>query len=256
MERAVLVPVPSLVAVENVPSWLGSVDAARVAYQRFIADSETLSAEQIVAFRSDASLVAKNVMKALSSVAPLWDQLQVELPKLNWAQIAALPELVLAVHYAVHQIDRSAPRVLGQLINRASSLRATFLPLARGLAGKGLLPLADVQRIEAGRGNLDTATDCVDLAALFRAHFETLSGRAPITEDDLLALHQVGTTLVAILTPDRSRKPELPQTVAAVAHRDRVYSLLCAHYDLLRRAAAYQWLDDAEQYVPQLDQPT
>jgi hypothetical protein len=64
--------------------------------------------------------------------------------------------------------ERSAPvSELQGLLARGGALRSLLLKTAEGLAEAGLLSTAAVAKIRAGKGKLDSARDCAELAALF-----------------------------------------------------------------------------------------
>src|SRR5437870_1998456 len=72
--------------------------------------------------------------------------------------------------YAAGQVERYAPPPsdVKELLARAHRLRALLLKSADALAVAGMIPAAQVAKIREGRGSIDTAGDCVALAALFQ----------------------------------------------------------------------------------------
>src|SRR5436853_373347 len=63
-----------------------------------------------------------------------------------------------------------------------------------------------VEKIRAGRGMIDLATDCVELAALFRANADGLRGKTAVTADQISEAADLGTQLLSLLRPKGARQ--------------------------------------------------
>ena len=181
--------------------------------------------------------------------------IEAELPAIAFATIAALPDLALALRYAVIQAARGMPeeRVMLKVMKQMQPLRRMLLSVAEGLAQTGLLPQAQVDAIRAGTGWEDGARDLLDLHDLFLKYAPTIAGKHPVTEAMLADARRIGTFLLSNLKPRQGRAAlALPGPSAAVDTRDRLHTLLQQRFILLRKAGHYLFGDSFDAHVPPL----
>ncbi|MDO9022157.1 MAG: hypothetical protein Q8S73_32315 [Deltaproteobacteria bacterium] len=235
------------------------VDGSQAAYDTFLPDALQIPAAEVRPFRYDASLAYHNVTRGLVALQPHIATLRAELPRTDADALADLPDLALAVLFAADQVDRGADRSDGntaRLLKRAFASRTLLLDAATALAGKGLLPKRAVAKIREGRGNIDAASDCVALVALFQKHAANVKGRHALSRSDLADASEVGNALLKILKPKRARTRSTATSVANAAdHRDRLWTLLVQRFEGphgLERAAMHLWGRDAATHVPPL----
>ncbi len=233
------------------------VTGSEAAYERFLPAAKAIDARSVVPMRIDGSLAYHNVSAGVRAVMAQEARVRKELPGVAIARIAELPELALAVIFAASQVDRSpaSTGATAKLLERARAVRELLLTNAEALALAGVLPAREVARIRAGRGPIDTARDCVDLAALFRKSAAAVKGRTPITADQLAEAARVGTELLGVLKPTAAKRSRTvaPDTAAAVDARDRLWTLVTERHDLLRRVGAWLFgLAAVEAQVPPL----
>jgi hypothetical protein len=225
-------------------------------YQRFLPAARALDVRDVVPFRADASLAYHNVMRGVEAVLAREADLRRELPALDVAQVRDLPKLALGVAFAASQVDRSSPspRTTGKLLAEARPLRELLLTSAEALARAGLVPAREVEKIREGKGPIDTATDLVDLAALYRKHAARVRGKSPVDAASIQRASALGTELLAVLKPmsaprTRTVAPEVAQAVEA---RDRLWTLTVTRHALLRRAGGWLFGDRLDDHVPPL----
>lgn len=229
------------------------ITGSRAAYERFLPEALRLLGP-LSGPRVNLGVVYHNVVKGTSAVLSERARLERELAHVEVAQLAALPELVLAVIYASSLVDRNAPTETREKLGRASELRGKLLPAAEVLASAGLLSSHEVARIRKGTGSIDTADDLVALARLFTDHADAIRGKTPVTTAEVREASNLGTELRTILRPKGSRRAPLdPDLTQTLENRDRLFTLLASRYDVVRRAGAWLFgLDKVGDRVPPL----
>jgi hypothetical protein len=238
------------------------------AYARFLPLAEAIAADQVKAFRADAALALHNVEAGVRAVTGARAALDARVRDLDWAAIEGLPALARAVCFAAAQVETTGLPGVGvaDQLAEARKLRVVLLKTAEALAESGRLPVEAVDRIRAGHGFIDTANDCVDLAALFRKHRAKIAGLHALTPQQLARAAELGAELVAALKPklvghdggaetppnppDPRRAEKLP--ARAAERRDRLWTLLLQEHRELRRLGAFHWIDEVDAHVPPL----
>ena len=162
----------------------------------------------------------------------------------------AYPIWALGVLFAANRIDRTSTGAIGELQARASALRSLLLTSADALAQAGVLSMRDIDKIRAGRGWIDAATDCIELAALFRNNAAALRGKTAVTAAQVMESARVGTELLGRLKPKGTPKTS-NGLKAEVDLRDRFWTLLVNRYEVLRRAGGWLFgMDHMDENVP------
>jgi len=237
---------------EEVPEVVGSQQD----YERFVPVAQALDQRGLKAFRGDDSLAYHNVAEGVEAVLAREAQVREALPKVDVEELRALPNLALAVVFAASRVDRGAVPVSERnaKLARARELRDLMLSSAIALAKAGVLPLHAVQKIQKGKGPIDAAQDCVDLAALFIAHAAAVRGKTAVTATQIREASALGTDLLTILKPKAARRTSKApaEVVSAVEIRDRLWTLLTERHDVLRRVGMWLWGEDVSDHVPLL----
>lgn len=225
-------------------------------YERFLATAQAIDARDVQPFRLDVVLAYHNVQRGVGALVQQEARIAGELPKVDLDHLRTLPEIALALSFAASQVDRGggSSKNLAELLRKLRTLRAAMLSSAVALAVSGDVPKREVERIQEGRGSIDAAQDCVDLAALFRKHAAKVRGKTPITSAQITEAAQLGTDLLKILSPksakiDRSPKGDLKE---AIAIRARFATLLQQRHELARRVGHWLWGADVDAHVPLL----
>lgn len=218
--------------------------------------AEALDPRDIVEFSSDASLVYHNLCAGADAVLKEEARIRAELVKVRIDDLREAPAIAQALIFAAAQVPLTARRAgtTTELVARAYELRGTLIENAQPLVSATLLPAGAFREILKGRGKLDAANDCVDLVQLFRDHWMGVQGKTVVTPEMLTEASQVGSTLQTILLPGRAvrRRQVAPETAAAAAIRDRIWTLLRQRYVLIWRVGAWLWGPDVEERVPAL----
>lgn len=213
-------------------------------FEAFLPRAKALPASAIVPMRADLQLALHNVTVGVENV--LGERARAaKLPETELGALETLPELALAVIFADTQIERTAPPSdVRNSLAKARELRALLLTTADGLALAGLLPKGKVDAIRKGRGGLDAAHDCVELAALYRKHAATIRGKHAVTAAQVEECANVGTKLLTELKARRARSKGAGPADGTEL-RDRLWTLFLERADALFRAGAYLFGRDA-----------
>ncbi len=225
------------------------------AFRRFLPAAELLAPHELVPFRVDGSLAAHNVAAGVAAVMPRKANVLEDLPKVNFDELATLPDLSLGVVFAQSQVTlvSGSTHTTGKMIVEAGRLRELMLTSAEALAFAGLVESREVHKIRAGKGKIDMATDCVNLASLFGKMEPVIRAKTPVTSAQVRRAAELGTALLAILKPKTAKKGKSSELTDAVEARDRLWTLLVRRHDVLTRVACWLWgEDEMHAHVPSL----
>lgn len=243
---------PSPAVDDAVPEVTGSQQH----YESFLDAARAVGAGAVRPYRLDPSLAYHNVERGVAALLPLTKRIQEELPKVDMDELRSLPDLALALGFAASLVDRDGggSADLPALLAEAYGLRETMLTSAVALAAAGLVPRREVEKIQEGRGAIDAAQDCVDLAAFFHRHAAVARGKTAVTAAQISRAATVGTELLRRLRKKTVKRDESPKGALkeALDVRDRMATVLIVRHETARRAAHWLWGDALDKYVPAL----
>lgn len=129
-----------------------------------------------------------------------------------------------------------------------------FLHSLQAAATIDLVPMAPLEKILSGRGNLDVAQDGIDLVAFYRAHAKVLVGKTPIAAAHVEELETLSHDVRELLAVDGNLKAARPEDVAlARSDRQRIWTLLVeAHAQLVILGTVGFGPQKAQELVPSL----
>ncbi len=220
-------------------------------YAKYIVVARALEGD-VLPMKANLLLVLGNVKAAVAAVLAERASLPASLGA-NLDELAELPSMVHAVIFADTQILRMPMGTdLQSNLARGRQLRAQLLKAADSLAESGLLPRARVEQIMAGKGPVDMARDCIELAALFNDNSAAIAGKHPLTSELVSETAAVGRTVLDMLKSPRARVAQAgPDT--ATLERDQLWTLVVRRYDALWRVGAYLFgRDGVDAKVPAL----
>lgn len=223
-------------------------------FNRLLPEARALPKDVVKTFRIDPVIALQNASDGVEAVLGVGEaRLAAELPFLSLDELKEIVDLAIATSYAVRRVENfTAPGSL-PLLKEATALRAKLLSAAVALAAAGLLPAAKVNKIRKGRGAIDRAKDCVELAAFFKENAEAIRGKSPISAAEVKRAGEVGAELLNVLKPKGStRDPKTKEQKDAIADRDRLGTLLAQRYDPVRRAGGWLFGADIDDHVPLL----
>lgn len=238
---------------------LGDVTGSEEAFERFKAEAGALQGP-LVGFRADVRLAYYNANRGVEALLERRAQIEKDLPGISMGEVEAIPALALGAVFAASRAAQAQAQgadepSISTMLMRARDLRALMLSSAESLVRAGLLPERAVEKIRQGRGAMDAAQDCVDLAALFRSNAGKLRGKTPVSAANLAEAANVGSELLTMLKPKaaRSGKGAGKELMAAVDMRDRFWTMLVRRYEKARRAGVWLWGEaEVDEHVPLL----
>jgi len=234
----------------NPPQPPVTVLGSQKAFEDFLPEAQTIPEAEVRTYRADASLAYHNIQRGLDAIAPHIDQIKIELPKVDLTRLQALGDLALAVIYAAARIDRASDGSTPALLEKASKLREVLLKSAEALSAAEIVPTRAVEKIREGKGKIDIAQDCVDLAALFKQYENEVQGKSAVTTAQIEEAATVGTELLTRLKPKGTKTKDPAEAEANT--RDRLWTLLVQGHRDLRRVGMWLWVDDVDARVPPL----
>ena len=205
--------------------------------------------------RLDAELVVFNAAQGAAMILGYRDQVTRELSTISFDDIAKLPAMGQALQYADGKVDRmvQVPTEARAVFSQASKARKALLDKATVAANEGLLSAAAVTAIRHGHGPVDTANDCVALAALFFENASALAGKVHVTADEIKNANDVGAKLLSLLKPEHARKPASQQQQDAMVTRDRMWTLFEQTWERnVWRAGAWLFGREVGEHIPLL----
>lgn len=227
-------------------------DAAE-AFRHFLPHAEALPADAVPVRGGDAAIARKNVERGVEAIRPRIAEIPDILPKIALNALLELPALALGLVHADGRVGSTASgREIEAAIARVSPLRDASLRYLEVAADLGLVPAKRVRAVRAGKGKLDNARDCVDIAGIFDEFKGALEGKHPFTNDQFNELATTGTWLVERITPRGTPKTPAMRDPAALV-RDRFWKLLeDGHNDLRTAGVALFGIKNVDDYVPPL----
>lgn len=239
-------------AIEPPPQEIGS----QAAYDLFLPEAQKLSADKLSEYRADPQLAYHNVKRGASNVLAELTRIKHELPLADIEAVRTLPQVTQGLIFSALQVNRDvgSPGTIEALLDRAHPIRRKLLKSADALAESKEIPEADVAPIRPGRGKVDSANDCVALAALFRKHAKKIAGKTAITDADIAEADEVGSKLQTLLrtkgTPADNRPA--PALATAVETRNRFWTLVDQRHERMWRIGAWLWGHAVDEHVPPL----
>jgi hypothetical protein len=219
-------------------------------YQELLSTAEKLDSREVKPFPRSALALYTNLKTAAAVLLKNTEKLAQEVSQEVIAQIKQAPSLGLAFVFSARRVESlyaNAPSGIQEMLDEARPLRRLLLKSADACAEAGIVPIERVQLIYKGRGPIDHAQDCVDLAALFREFEKVLQNKTPVEASQIDRCAVLGSKLLDALRSSSSPDAALLSTdlEEALELRDRFYTLVVQRYDRLWKAAA-QILDRKE----------
>ncbi|WP_437282073.1 hypothetical protein WME90_16375 [Sorangium sp. So ce375] len=222
----------------------GDESLDRERYERYAMPASDLPAANVQAFRGDASGVLAIVRRAVQSVTRDPARHRRRLPKSRFDTIRSLPELAMALDYAVTRMQPESappPEVAEKLDLLYEALRPT-LATAEVYFPRSIVPetFGIVRRaLVAG----DPASAAATITNLILDRWSHVQSRIPITKEELTQLNSTAKWLLSNTRP--------PERLDSRDIRDRLWSLLRERYEQLRVIAQEVSGDDSRDYAPE-----
>ncbi|WP_437947525.1 hypothetical protein WME98_43315 [Sorangium sp. So ce296] len=226
------------------PRSRGDESLDRERYERYAMPASDLPAANVQAFRGDAGGVLAIVRRAVQSVTRDPARHRRRLPKSRFDAIRSLPELAMALDYAVARMQpESAPpaEVTERLDQLYEALRPT-LAAAEACFPRGIVPetYGIVRRaLVAG----DPASAAATITNLILDRWNHVQGRISLTREEVTRINGTAKWLLS--------NTRAPERLDSRDIRDRLWSLLRERYEQLRAIAQEVSGDDSRDYAPE-----
>lgn len=193
--------------------------------------------EQALAPRLDVSRAASVLLAALPRIEAALPALA-DLARGEGPLVLELPDRILALVHAeaLHGISQPT-NVAATWLPAARTLRGHLLRHARIHTFGGPIPAIALAPLGASRGAVSVGMSLLQLAELYRHHWDALAGRTAVTLAEIAEAQDLGTRLYA--SREERRRPERASPAARLL-RAQAYTYFRASYDPARRAAVYQ----------------
>ena len=230
--------------------------------ERFRPAAQKIPAEKVQPCRADVRVAYANIQQGITAVFGEPDNparkdtiqaIQAALPELSTKRVLELPDLAHALILAAGRVP--PPVSSGEIDEKLAvvrELREPVLTMAEVLAHKGLLPHDVVVKIRRGSGKYDTASDGVELYALFKSNAGKLKGMHPFTDEDLERMGAASQWLLDHLTPGGARRKTPLKKSEDEDIRDRLWTMMVNRHGDLRVMGYYKFRDAFEQFTPKL----
>lgn len=245
-------PAAPAVAVTLAPAVQGSEEQ----YHRFLPLAQAVLQSEVRVFRGDPSLVYHNALEGVKNVTAHAPALRAQLPKEDFDRLASLPELVLALIFAVLHVEGTPeqPQTLRRDLEEARVLRRLLLKGFDALKEAGFFTQKEYDTIAAGKGPLDAANDCIALASKYRGKWSAIEKKTAVTPLQLARAAELGTKLQAHFKSARTRRSGAKDDAAAerMDVRDRLWTLITQVHDRLWSVGTLVYGRSIDDYVPAL----
>ena len=195
-------------------------------FERYLPMARDIAPGDVRMARINVSVAILNATEGVAVVLAHRDELA-RIPGISIDKIEELAAMGDALAYAVASAERYAPSKgdTREALVTARALRTKLLQRADVLVADGVFSAAAVAAIRKGRGPIDTAGDCVTLAALFHKHAGALAQSVVVSPADLQAADRIGRKLMATLRPVTMPKKASAEQAATAEDRDRMWTL-------------------------------
>jgi hypothetical protein len=238
------------------PALLPEVEGSEQEYRRFLPAAEAVAAAEVKAFRADASLAHHNALEGVKNVFEHEATLRKDLPHEDLDALRSVPSLCLAVSFAALKVDGTpeAASTTREDLRAARGLRRKLLKGFDALTEAGFFTAKEHAAIVAGRGPIDVADDCVQLASKLRAKWPEIRTKTAITAAEIARAAELGTSLYARFKSARAKtsRARTGDAAAAADVRDRLWTLALTRSDRLWSVGALLFGRAVDDYVPSL----
>lgn len=232
-------------------------------YQRFEADARRVAESDLQPLNCNAMVCFHNARSG--AMAVLAERARIEAdpdaPKVDFARIEATVLVGEAAVFAARRATNTmaakgdVQAKTSKMFEARDSLAASAVAAVKARLVKGEQADA-IALILKGKGPIDGAQDCIDLASWFRRNASALRGKTAITSADIEEAERLGAELLHALSPagvEAATEAKLNAALAeAASMRDRMATLLARHHAYVARVGGWLWGHGLDAHVPLL----
>lgn len=226
----------------------------RAAYDKNLPLAMALSEDEIVPSRFDVNLAYDNVQIGLRSLESVRDRLHA-MPDVPPDLLDRIRGLSLALLFASRKVAQTVDYKIAAEVDlkEMRRLRVLMLDGYRNAVRAGLVPKAPLDAIVAGKTTTseDASADCIDLAALYRTHAAALTGKTPVTSEDIDHAERIAQRVRDLIALEGGVFGKTSGDVKhAVDVRNRFGVLLVRAHDVALSAAPFLFGKGWKDHVP------
>jgi len=226
----------------------------RVAYDTFLSSAMAIPDAEVVPTRFDVNLAFDNVQIGLRSLTSRRADL-LAMPGMEPDVLEKLRGFSLALLFASRKVEQTVDRKESAEVDlrELRFLRAVMLDGYRNAARKGLVPQEPLAAIVKGKptSSEDASADCIDLAALYRQHWDVLHDKTPVTMDEIARAEHLAQRVRDLLALEGGVFAKRSDDVKKAADiRNRFGVLLVRTHDSVLGAAPYLFGKAWKDFVP------
>jgi hypothetical protein len=226
----------------------------RLAFEKSLAAMKALPEEELLRPNVDVPTVIPRILGALPALRSLRPEIARKLPEHDLSLLDHLESFTLALAHAHALTLAASERPAGDLATlnaEASELREGLLADARHLARHKLVDAGRLDDIKGLVGYRQVAFDLLALATLLRQGWSAISGKTPLTVEQLDRAEHLARQIIDLLA---AREQQGESATEAVQLRQRAFTLFFRAYTETKRAVTYlRWNeDDVETFCPSL----
>ncbi|WNG27251.1 hypothetical protein F0U62_26955 [Cystobacter fuscus] len=226
--------------------------SSQSAYESFLPAAKALEPGFIEECCADIVLAYHGVSHAVEQVLGSGASSVGGLPGVNVMELSLLPRLVQGLAFAALRVEREREAAsFGPVFERAQRVRRRLRKAADAFAEAQLLPDPDVDEVWL-HARHDVIEDCMSLVALFRRNAARITGRSPVTSEEVDEAERLIGQLRMVLGQQGGARQEENPLFRAIDMRDRFWTLLNQRYDVLWRCGAWLYGRAVAERVPPL----
>lgn len=226
----------------------------RAAYDQHLPAAMALSEDEVTPSRFDVNLAYDNVQIGLRSLEAERDRLHA-MPGVEADLLEKIRGYALALLFASRKVAQTVDHKVAAEVDLKEMryFRALMLDGYRNAARAGLVPKDPLAAIIAGKTTTseDASADCIDLAALYRTHWNILGNKTPVTLDDLAKAERIAQRVRDLIALEGGVFSSTSGEVKnAVDIRNRFGVLLVRAHDVALGAAPFLFGKTWRDHVP------
>ncbi len=225
------------------------------AFENVVGELEALAPQTLVAINLDVMSAVNTAAGVIPEVNRLRDKIVADLPSFDIQNLDRLGEYAMALAFAhtAHLVASQPQDHLRPMFEEAVRLRELLVADATTLAKRGLISGDGLQNLKGANGYKNVQADLQMLVHVFRASWDSITGKCATTESELARAEK----LVSWLIQAVGLREQGPAEIAKSGDlRVRAFSLFVKAYGDLRRAVSYvRWNEgDVDTIIPSLYQ--
>lgn len=226
----------------------------RAAYDKYLAIAFALPEAEVTPARFDVNTAFDNVQIGIRSLEGVSDTF-FALPGVEPDHLDRLRGYSLALLFASRKVAQTVDEKVAAEVDLKEMryFRALMLDGYRNAARAGLVPTAPLAAIVAGKTTTseDASADCIDLAALYRTHWDVLANTTPVTLDDVKRAEEIAQRVRDLVALEGGVFGKTSgDTKKAADIRNRFGTLLVRAHDVALSAAPFLFGKTWKDYVP------